>query len=260
MFYNELDILTYRLNILNNVVDYFVIVEATNTHSGKEKQLFFKENIHMFKMFSEKIIHVVVEDLPYKNPDTSEGEQWKNEEYNRNCIIRGLNKLDILEQDMIIISDLDEIPDPNVLRMFRGMNTNIKCFSLQMDMYYYNLHSRLEILWSASKILSYKKFKELNISCSDIRKSSFPIFRGCGWHLSYFGDSTFIKNKIEMFAHQEFNTGEFTDTKKIEDHIRSSTDLFNRGEYNIHRIPIEENDYLPPEYNRYLKNFIIENL
>ena len=41
IFYNELDLLTYRLNVLNDTVDYFIIVESTHTHVGKEKKLYF---------------------------------------------------------------------------------------------------------------------------------------------------------------------------------------------------------------------------
>ena len=68
-FYNELDLLTYRLNILNDVVDYFVLVEATHTHIGKEKPLFYQENKHLFEKFNDKIIHVVVDDFSYKYPN-----------------------------------------------------------------------------------------------------------------------------------------------------------------------------------------------
>ena len=68
-FYNELDMLTYRLNILNDIVDYFVLVEATHTHVGKEKPLFYKENKHLFEKFNHKIIHIVVDDFPNKYPN-----------------------------------------------------------------------------------------------------------------------------------------------------------------------------------------------
>ena len=87
--------LTYRLNILNEIVDYFIIVEATHTHTGKEKQLFYQENKHLFEKFQHKIIHIVVDDFPYKYPNINieDGHQWVNERFQRDCISRGLNKL-----------------------------------------------------------------------------------------------------------------------------------------------------------------------
>ena len=60
IFYNELDLLTYRLNLLNNIVDYFIIVESTHTFVGKEKKLFFDENKHLFENFNNKIIFLTI--------------------------------------------------------------------------------------------------------------------------------------------------------------------------------------------------------
>ena len=97
IFYNELDMLTYRLNILNDIVDYFVLVEATHTFIGKEKPLFYQDNKHLFEKFNHKIIHVIVDDFPHKYPDINIGknEQWRNEIFQRNCISRGIDKLEL---------------------------------------------------------------------------------------------------------------------------------------------------------------------
>ena len=64
-----MELLKYRLTILNEYVDYFVLVEATHTHVGKDKPLFYQENKELFTEFNHKIIHIVVEDLPHKYPD-----------------------------------------------------------------------------------------------------------------------------------------------------------------------------------------------
>ena len=102
-FYNELDMLTYRLNILNDVVDYFVLVEATHTHVGKEKPLFYQDNKHLFEKFNHKIIHIIVDDFPHKYPniDISKDEQWINERFQRNCISRGIDKLELNNDDLL---------------------------------------------------------------------------------------------------------------------------------------------------------------
>ena len=62
-FYNELDMLLYRLSVLDHVVDHFIIVEATKTHAGKDKPLFFEDNKQMFSRFLHKILHIVDDKL-----------------------------------------------------------------------------------------------------------------------------------------------------------------------------------------------------
>ena len=261
IFYNEIDLLTYRLNILNSIVDYFIIVESTHTFSGKEKTLFFNENKNLFKIFQDKIIHIIIDDMPYKYPDINinNNEQWKNEHYQRNCILKGLKKINLDNDDIIIISDIDEIPDPNTLYKIKNDEIKVEINKLEMDFYYYNLNTKFETKWYLSKILSYKKYKDLNISFENIRQYICPIIQNGGWHLSYFGDSLFIKNKIETFSHQELNNSNFTDIQKIEERVKNFKDLYDRyyENFSIKKIAINENNYLPFEYEKYLNQFII---
>jgi len=113
----------------------------------------------------------------------------------------------------------------------------------------------MDHMWYFSKIISYKMYKELGLSCEQIRQNmSFKIIKNAGWHLSYFGDGKFIKNKLENFSHQEYNKIEFTDEKQIETRIKNGKDLFDRPTNIIH-INIEYNDNLPPDYDIYLKKF-----
>jgi beta-1,4-mannosyl-glycoprotein beta-1,4-N-acetylglucosaminyltransferase len=255
-FYNELDMLTYRLNILNNVVDFFVLVEATHTHVGKVKPLFYQENKHLFEKFNHKIIHVIVDDFPHKYPNINieKEEQWINEKFQRNCISRGINKLSLQNNDIITITDLDEIPNPKVLELMKNNGIKVSINILEMDFYYYNLNSRLDHLWYHSKILTFEKYKELNIVCDKIRFYSCPIIKNAGWHLSYFGDDKFIKNKIENFGHQELNIDLFTNQEKIQNRIKNTQDLFDRPTKLIY-INIEDNDNLPPLFETYLSAF-----
>jgi beta-1,4-mannosyl-glycoprotein beta-1,4-N-acetylglucosaminyltransferase len=258
IFYNEIDMLTYRLNILDNIVDHFIIVESTHTFSGKEKKLFFNENKHLFKKFLEKIVHVIIDDMPYKYPNINykNNEQWKNEHYQRNCISKGLSHINLHKNDVIIISDLDEIPDPTTLEKIKNDKIIVECNSLEMDFYYYNLNTKIYDKWYLSKILSYKKYEELIMTVQDIRHYNCPIIQKAGWHLSYFGNSNFIKNKIEMFSHQEYNHENFIDIKKIEERVKNGKDLYDRF-VEIKKISISENDYLPYEYEIYLHSFIV---
>lgn len=108
--------------------------------------------------------------------------------------------------------------------------------------------------WLLCKIISYKKYKELNWTCNDIRNARCPAILNGGWHLSYFGDKYFIKNKINTFSHQELNTDNFTDELKIEERINNSKDLYDR-DVGLKRIEIKDNTYLPVEYDKYLNKY-----
>ena len=254
LFYNELDLLKYRLNALNHVVDFFVLIEATNTYVGKEKELFFFKNKDSFEEFNKKIIHIIVDDLPFKNPDIQKGEQWKNEHFQRNCIDRGLNKLDLIDEDIIIIGDVDEIPDPETISKIKNKIIQIQLNKLEMDFYYYNLNTKLDEKWSNS-VITTKRMKQGNLP-ENLRGSYLPPLHKGGWHLSFFGDTEFIKNKLINFSHQEFNKESITSIENINEKVKNSADIFSRNGIGIKKIPIEENDYLPYKYEEYfLENF-----
>lgn len=112
-------------------------------------------------------------------------------------------------------------------------------------MYYYNLNCRvLGELWTHPKIVSYKSYIELNEPCSRLRFWNCGVVRSSGWHLSYFGDATYIQSKIQNFSHQEFNSPQFTEIDKINERIRAGTDLYDRINP-IDYIHICDNTYLP---------------
>ena len=113
-FFNEENILDLRLNILDEHVDFFVIVESTTDHQGNEKKLNF--DINKYKKFQKKIIYIVVEDTldAIKKPHL--GQNSLVERHQRNSITRGLKNCS--NEDLIIISDVDEIPDLNKLNLF----------------------------------------------------------------------------------------------------------------------------------------------
>ena len=255
-FYNEFDLLTYRLNILNPIVDYFILVEARQTHVGKEKELLYEKNKEKYLEFQDKIIHIVV-DLPHKIVDVSKDEQWVNERFQRNSIKDGLDKLNLLPEDLIIISDLDEVADPVTLEKMKTGTILVDIFSLEMQFHYYNLNTISPNPWTSAKIISFNKFNELSISCSDIRARNCHIIKNAGWHLSYFGDSHFIKNKIENFSHQEFNNDNYTDIDKISQRLSDGEDVYGRSYVTFNKVPISQNAYLPPDFRKYLSRFVV---
>ena len=258
IFYNELDLLKYRLAILNEFVDYFIIVESSNTFTGKEKKLHYDENKELFDIYKEKIIHIVVNDMPYKFPniDFSQNHQWSNEFHQRNAISKGIKLLDLSDNDIIIISDVDEIPNPDILLEIKNNKLKIEISSLEQHFYYYNLNTKISAKWYYSKILTYKKYIDLLQTCNELRLNNYQIINNGGWHLSYFGDEYFIQNKILNFSHQEFNNETFTNIDTIKNKINSSKDLFGRENYVIpNNSSVRENNDLPPKFDIYLKNY-----
>jgi len=237
-FYNELTLLEYRLKILYPVVDYFVLVEATRTHVGKPKKLYFDRS--RFEKYLDKIVHIVVDDFPFDDTtiDISKEHQWVNEKFQRDCITRGLSQLHLQPQDIITVCDLDEIPDPETL-------TNACDFticSLEQDFYYYNLNSKMDHNWYHAKIMKYGSIK---YKLSDIRMSPYPVMKRGGWHLSYFGTPEFISNKIQNFGHQEYNSEKYTNVESIRSRIIRRVDMYDRP-IQITFVSLEENGYLPP--------------
>jgi beta-1,4-mannosyl-glycoprotein beta-1,4-N-acetylglucosaminyltransferase len=236
-FYNELKILDLRLAELKDVVDYFILVEATKTFSGENKRLYFDEIKDNYKDYP--IIHVIVDDMP------ESGDAWGRERHQRKSIIRGLKNISLNDQDILILSDADEIPDSKSVKGIaeKGLSG---CAILQMDLYYYNLHCKFNIKWIFPKIFNYAKLKEVG-DFQAIRSCScnMKIPKG-GWHFSYFGDINFIINKIESFSHQEFNNEKYKNREKIQKCIDEKTSLYEK----VQTLDIDpnENDYLPKNW------------
>jgi beta-1,4-mannosyl-glycoprotein beta-1,4-N-acetylglucosaminyltransferase len=256
-FYNELDLLQYRLAVLYDYVDFFILIEANITHAGHPKPTYFIDNMHLFEKYRDKIIHMVAE-LPHKSPiiDYSKKQQWENENFQRNSIKEcvQLEQIGLAKDDLVIISDLDEIIDPERLVEFRdGRLSAYKGFSLSQDMYYYNLHCKNTWFWSKAKIVSYEYL--LQKTPEEIRQGELPLLEKGGWHLSYFGDAAFIRNKLLEFGHQEYNSPEYTDENVITQRLESGIDLFGRGYVHMTHIPLNQNNYLPPLYDTYLTNY-----
>jgi predicted O-methyltransferase YrrM len=131
IFNNEVEILSYRITALYHSVDRFVIVEATKTHSGKPKELGFTPELV--------------------------GKSWARERHQRDAIMRGLT--DCKDNDVIIISDVDEIPSVKAIQAYNGTN-DIRSFD--MDLYYYNHETRSEDKWREAKILPYGLLKQFS--------------------------------------------------------------------------------------------------
>lgn len=250
-FFNELDILEIRLNTLSPIVDKFVLVESVWTHTGQPKPLYFTDNRNRFKPFLDKIIHIVVkeDDLPPFPSDATEREiAWIRENVQRNAIVRGLT--DAKPDDVLLISDLDEIPDPEkVLEAAKTpdgiTNLNLKNYAFFLN----NLNVAAPIWAGGPQLLTYRTFldhktyakfaySEYAPQCANPIPSATVIrlgrksrtIRNAGWHFTSMGGVKSLKTKLQSFAHTEFAAGLPSD-EDLEKRLRNGQGLFGFGDF-----------------------------
>ena len=246
MYFDEDLVLDIRLNTLNEKVDKFIIAEATKNHAGEPKKLNF--NINKFPKFKDKINYLIIDDLPLDVKSFKKGwhENHARDQFQRNALERGYKEFS--DQDIIMISDIDEIPDPEKLKEFK-IEKKYACF-LQK-----NFQSKLNLLnvsdgdWAGTRICQKKylrspqwlrNFKLKRKSFWNIFGNKMQIINNGGWHFSFLKDPQSIKHKIMSYSHQEYNTDEFTNTDLIKEKISKGKDLFNR-DIKYEKISINEN-------------------
>ena len=240
-FFNELDLLRLRMGVMDPVVDRFVVSESTVTFSGDSKPLYFHENKDLFKAYAHKIIHNIVQDTPDVDP-------FQRDSFQKCAVIRGL--AGCKADDVIIFSDVDEIPNPEKIRVTLAAFQADKIYHFAQRMFYYYLN--LEEV--SGKLMSFTgEFEEAKprqwlgtkmcaysiLSGSTLEQLRFPeskdrgirVANG-GWHFSYMGgDKTVsvakrVEQKIKSAAHQEFNSEKIL--SRIQGNIRRQKDLFGR--------------------------------
>ncbi len=243
-YFNEEHIADLRFNILDEFIDTFVIVESTVNHQGKEKKLHF--DINKYKKFKNKIIYIVVDDTPENIKKPHVGGESLVEQHQRNSLMKGLNKC--ADDDLVILSDVDEIPDLNKLKLF-NKKRKFAVFSQKMFNYKINLLNETESNWHGSKICLKKnlkspqwlrnlKFKKYPFWRID-KPKNLQIIENGGWHFAYLHNPENIANKIKSFAHGEFNKNDFIDENKIKEKINFGKDLFDR-EIKFKKVQIDE--------------------
>ena len=246
IFYNEYNLLLLRFTELYDIVDQFVIVEATSTHSGKNKELNFKNNLQLYEKFLDKVTYIIVNDMPNNN------NAWDNENYQRACIDKGIKKLELDNKDIIMINDCDEISNKKLLKDIKNNKIVINeeyIYGLDMDFYYYNFTCKQDIQWIKGKLLTLAKYNT-SLAKNDkklieyIRSVHDKLLQNGGWHLSFFGNTDFIINKIKNFAHQEHNTDACIND--IENNVKNNKCIFDKRK--LKNINIKDNNNLPENY------------
>ena len=254
-FCNELDILDVRLNTLDSIVDYFIITESNCYWNGDPKPFYLEENKERFSKFWHKILYqklYVGETLPddYVNLKLEDG-KTEEEQFVIKRVLDGdwwphdhsaygkdtyekestyFSMKDCQPDDMIIISDLDEIPNPEVVTdILRNGDCNlIYNFNLRTFNYYMNVEKEVEE--PATIMLSFENFKKYSFCELKIRRRGVVV-PNSGWHFSYMGGVKAIKNKIETFSEYYLNTDNIKNNiqNNMDTALESGHDLFFRS-------------------------------
>jgi beta-1,4-mannosyl-glycoprotein beta-1,4-N-acetylglucosaminyltransferase len=262
-FFNELDILELRLNILYDHVDYFVIVESNIKHNGEKKPFYYEDNKQRFFKFSDKIISYKIYDTPdnFSNLCYSDSDSELNKIYdyiiNQNNRFNRHNQPDYgrdffqkesirrplvncNDDDIILFSDADEIPNPEILKSIKNLDLS-KIYSLNQYTYYYYLNVLKQKDWYGTKLLTYENLK--NLSLNEIRgdsKLSVKIDNG-GWHFSFIGGKEMVKNKLLSYSARDLVNDRVL--ALIENNISNNIDPFFRS-----RLTTVDIDGSYPEY------------
>ncbi len=240
MYFDEEVILDLRLNVLNPIVDYFVIVESSFTHKGEKRDLTF--NIKKFDKFKNKIIYLVYNETPNKVEEvlTNDSNDEKSRKFilnaayrengQRNYISKALENAD--QEDLILISDVDEIPNLDNLKL-NEINNEIILF--KQEMFYYKLNLKLpNLIWSGTKGCKKKNLKSpqwlrnikdkkyafyrLDTFFSGKKYMNLKFINNGGWHFSNIKSPEEIEHKLKSYLHHrefDINPISLTEIKNI---------------------------------------------
>lgn len=249
MYYNEDTILNLRMNYLNKSVDFFVIVESRYNHKGEKKKLNF--NINKYLDFKNKIKYLILDKLPSNTEAISdnddEGEKsrkyilngYKRDHFQRNHITKGIEDANL--EDIILISDIDEIPNLEKIN-FGSIKNKLILFNQKMCYYKLNLYQK-NYTWVGSRACK-KKFLVSPQWLRDIKDKSYSYWRldvwfsnkkyndiffvkNGGWHFSYLNTPKLIDEKLRSYTHhREYELNSLTNTE-IENRIKNRESIYN---------------------------------
>ena len=260
IFFNELQTLDMRLHELDDTVDYFVIVESQRTHSGKPKPLHFLDNQSMFRRFIPKIIHHVVDGrsrganlwqrlFPHRN----------SVEFQQRAAIKdAIEKVpNIGPDDIVLISDADEVPSPTILRSDVITGDRVVVFYQRYFFYDFSCenaggwHGTIGTTFRQLSSLDLNRMRKTRNRAKDERVIIIPdtVAREthAGWHCSNFGGVERIITKLEFYTHQRYNRRKYKDPDNIARLIKEKKDLIFRSDTQHQLCANEEetDDYLP---------------
>ena len=236
LFFNEAELAELRIKYLNKIVDYFVIVEANITHQGKKKDWNFPKILeNNLKEFSNKIkyhqINIDQEKLKKEESwiidDIKGDDAWKVDNYQRNYIKTACK--DFSNDDILIISDVDEIPSIKKLEFIISSDfKKIAPIAFEQHLFHIDCNFlRLES-WRGSIVTTMEICNAYSPHQFRRARNRISHFTDAGWSFSSFGGPEKIKEKFEAFAHKEFNKDSFKNIEHIINCQKTGADLFHR--------------------------------
>lgn len=263
-FFNELDVLEGRLDYLYEHVDYFILAESNVAFSGKEKPLHYLENQLRFKKYQNKIIYypyifdnskhnfdfdVLVNKMDYTSP------HWFLENAQREHLTGFIKKF--ADTDYVMISDLDEIPNRDKIQWAIDNLPPTKCVTFFQKFFHYNLYSLFTHAWAGTAFTTAGLVKSNGAQWFRNHRyndSQFLRIEDGGWHLSYFCDIDKIIEKIESFAHQEWNRQYWKDPSRIQKMIEEKRELYERD--NQYTIVETDLSIFPEDFLKSFRKFV----
>ena len=215
----------------------------------------------MNEKFKKKVRHLIIDE---KFPNNN---GWECEKFQREKIFNGIK--DASNDDYIIYSDSDEIPNPNLLKDF-SMNHKFGIFMQQFFVYKLNILNHCETPWEGSRICKKKNLKSFTFLRKKILKKNLnksfwkfyiekdiKIINNGGWHFNNLYSVETISKKLKVFPHREFNSSEFSNIDIIKKKISNLEDLFDRG-HQYKKVEINQSypEYLIKNLEKY-KNYIL---
>jgi len=223
MYFDEDLLLDLRLNILDKHVSKFIITEATYTHNGAKKDLKF--DIDKFKKFKDKINYIVVDEQPPNILEIKAGDSlgekgeklilngYARDNYQRNRLADGI--VEASDDDIIIVSDLDEIPNLENINFSKIKN---KIIQFKQKMFYYKLNLHYpDFDWFGSKAckkknflspqwlrnIKSKKYSKFRLDLIFNKKKYNDVFyvSNGGWHFTCIRTPEDLEYKLLNFAH-----------------------------------------------------------
>ena len=235
-YFNEKELVELRLKYLDPIVDHFVVIESSITFTGKEKKWNFPSVLkNNLKEFSHKIqyhqLNIKLDEIKTEESwiiDNIKGDDfWRIENYQRNYIKTVCKKFS--DDDILIISDLDEIPSIKKLKFILNSDfTKIAPVALEQHLFHLDCnYLRLES-WRGSIVTTMKICNENSPQMFRRLRNRISHFTDGGWSFSSFGGYERVKEKIESYAHSEHNNDKFKNQIHIENCQKTGADLFHR--------------------------------
>ena len=242
-FFDEKMMMDVRFNILDKYVDKFIIVEANFSHSGEKKS--FNFNINDYPKFKKKIVYITIEKEPIDlfknekslNPTEQRLNSIKRIEQSYDYMMKGLNDVD--ENDLVMISDNDEIPNLEALNLNKIKNN----FIIFKQLFFYYKFDLLydKMFWFGTKACKKKNLKSfsnlknlknkkypfwrIDTLFTELKKINLKIIDNGGWHFTNLKTPNEIYEKFKNFGHHnEFDASGIT-IEKIREKI-SNKEIF----------------------------------